>query len=67
MNLIKKLLFLIFALLSLTGYAQKTSIEFESNGRTKEETKQNPFEKFIGEWALKMMIGLIIGETELRL
>ena len=53
MKLIKKLLFLIFALLSLTGYAQKTSIEFESNGRTKKETKQNPFEKFIGEWTLK--------------
>ncbi|MDH7447821.1 hypothetical protein [Aquimarina sp. 2201CG14-23] len=53
MKLIKKILFLIFAVFSLTGYTQKTSIEFESNGRTKKETKQNPFEKFIGEWTLK--------------
>jgi len=40
-------------LFSLTGYTQKTSIEFESNGRTQKETKQNPFKKFIGEWTLK--------------
>ena len=53
MKLIKKLLFLILAIFSITGYAQRTSIEFESNGRTKKETKQNPFEKFIGEWTLK--------------
>jgi len=53
MKLIKKILFLIFAILALKSYAQKTSIEFESNGRTQKETKQNPFVKFIGEWTLK--------------
>jgi len=50
---IKKLLFLVFVVFSLNGYAQKTLIEFESNGRTQEETKQNPFKKFISEWTLK--------------
>ena len=49
----KKLSFLILVMFSLTGYAQKVSIEFESNGRNQPETKQNPFEKFIGEWTLK--------------
>ncbi len=53
MKLIIKYLFLIFSLSPLMDYAQKTSIEFESNGRTQEETKKNPFEKFIGEWTLK--------------
>ncbi len=44
---------LILLLFSLIGYTQKTSIEFESNGRTSENTRQNPFKKFIGEWTLK--------------
>lgn len=53
MSHIKKLLFLTFVLFLVTGYSQKTSIEFESNKRTQKETKQNPFKKFIGEWTLK--------------
>ncbi|WP_299314701.1 hypothetical protein [uncultured Aquimarina sp.] len=53
MKLIKNYLFLICILFSLLGYAQKTVIEFESNGRTKKGTELNPFVKFIGQWTLK--------------
>jgi ketosteroid isomerase-like protein len=51
--LFKKLLLLIIVFSSLSGYAQKKQIEFESNGRSQAETQQNPFKKFIGEWTLK--------------
>lgn len=51
--LFKKPLLLIIAFFSLSGYAQKTQIVFESNGRKQAETQKNPFIKFIGEWTLK--------------
>lgn len=49
----KRFLFLFFTCISAIGYTQKTSIEFESNGRSQKETEQNVFQKFIGEWTLK--------------
>ena len=45
-----------FILLFVFGYsvfAQKRAISFETNGRSQEQTSQNPFQKFIGEWTLK--------------
>lgn len=47
-------------LVSSCALAQKTSIEFELNGRASNsqlldsiELSENPFKKFIGEWTLK--------------
>ena len=45
---------LAFFISSLTAaQAQKTSIEYELNGRSTTDFSKNPFHKFIGEWALK--------------
>jgi len=49
----KKYVFVVFMLISLCGFAQKTDITFERNGRNAEDTSQNPFAKYIGEWTLK--------------
>ncbi|WP_282043793.1 hypothetical protein [Winogradskyella flava] len=35
------------------GFTQKTSIEYESNGKTATLESKNPFSKFIGKWTLK--------------
>nr|WP_299338060.1 hypothetical protein [Allomuricauda sp.] len=53
MKTTRKHLLLFFVIFSSIGYAQKISIEFESNGRTYNDTSKNPFMKFIGEWTLK--------------
>jgi len=53
MNIIKTLLALFF-LGSLTILdAQTETISYELNGRDADDHSQNPFGKFIGEWALK--------------
>lgn len=53
MNRIKLGLPLIFILLSVITYAQKAAIEFETNGKSLNNIKKNPFGKFIGQWTLK--------------
>ncbi|MFD2585653.1 hypothetical protein ACFSQJ_01850 [Croceitalea marina] len=44
---------LIFLLFVAKSFAQKTSIKFETHGKTEVLTSKNPFQKFIGEWTLK--------------
>ena len=48
-----KYLLLIFILHLAGAHAQKTSIEFELNGRNDNNTTKNPFKKFMGECTLK--------------
>jgi hypothetical protein len=47
--------FLILCCLSsfIFVHAQKESISFENHGKTATLDAQNPFQKFVGEWALK--------------
>ncbi len=53
MKIIIKFLLLIFILSLTETYAQKTSIQFESNGKKLDNKTKNPFGKFFGEWTLK--------------
>ena len=53
MKVIAKCFLLILILSSTIVSAQKTSIEYELNGRSVDNVSKNPFGKFIGEWTLK--------------
>ena len=44
---------IMFMCISIVGYGQTASINFELNGRSTANTSKNPFSKFIGEWTLK--------------
>ena len=52
-NIYFKIVFFLFALASMSNFAQNTTITFDSNGRTSTLEVENPFSKFIGEWTLK--------------
>ncbi len=53
MKIVLKYIVLIAILTTSKGFAQKTAIEFELNGRSTENSFNNPFGRFIGEWTLK--------------
>lgn len=53
MKTLLQFLTLFFLLNTTVSYAQKTSIEYELNGRSPNNNSNNPFGKFIGEWTLK--------------
>lgn len=45
---------ILIGLLFITNiYSQKTTIEYELNGRNTDDVSKNPFGKFVGEWTLK--------------
>ena len=52
-NINFKIVFFLFALTSMSNFAQETSISFESNGKKLKLESENPFAKYIGEWTLK--------------
>ncbi len=53
MKIAIKCFLLILILNSTEGFAQKTAIEYELNGKNSDDVSSNPFGKFIGEWTLK--------------
>lgn len=49
----KKIVSLFLVLISINLSAQRTSINYESNGKSTLIESENPFSKFFGEWTLK--------------